>query len=368
MKGNQKRQTVVHMIPRLYPGGAERLVLEYARRSDTKKERMYVMSSVGDGALRPYFEQSHAELFVGSRQDHGGRLGVWRVLKKQLQQIQPTILHTHLLGGDMIGYFWKRCTPSVKWVVTLHNVEHHTHWIKRVLWKHILKKADAIIAVSPAVARYAREEWHIPEHLLTVVPNGIDLTPWQVLDTGELFDQEPYQVATIGRLEEQKGHTYLLQSLAGVKGVSWEYHIFGDGSWRDQLESQALQLGIADNVYFHGNVDNVAERLATIDLVAQPSLWEGMSLTVMEAMASGRVVLTTVPAGEGLIEDRQTGYIVPEADSDALARVLEEISQATDMARGVAHAGRSCALSNFGIEKHIEAIHVVYQCITRNDA
>lgn len=359
--------TILHIIPRYYPGGAERMVLSYVRYLDQTDYDVHVASCVDDGDLLDSFQRVSDRIFVGAKDIQGGRLSIWKALKTYITTIKPDIIHTHLLSSDVVGYLAKRAYPGVQWVVTLHNVEYRTHWIKRVVWKHILKKADAIIAVSPAVARYAEEAWGIARGRMTVVPNGIDLARWEALDASCLFDQESYQIATIGRLEEQKGHTYLLRALSGLKGVSWEYHIFGDGSLREQLESEALQLGIAQHVQFHGNVDNVAERLAMIDVVVQPSLWEGMSLTVMEAMAGGRPVLTTVPAGEGLIEDSQTGYIVPEADSDALARRLKEIFQATDMARDVAHAGREHAEQVFGIENHIQAIQAVYQRITRND-
>ena len=166
--------TVVHIIPRLYPGGAERLVLQYAEELHDRDCSIYVMSSVGDGALRPLFESTKATLIIGSREKQGGRWGVWKFLKRELIRIKPNIIHTHLMGGDMIGYLWKRVSPKTIWISTAHNVEFHTSLIKRIAWKIFLKKVDAVIAVSDSVAAYSHEHFSVPEEKIHIIYNGVD--------------------------------------------------------------------------------------------------------------------------------------------------------------------------------------------------
>lgn len=358
-----KKQTILHIIPRFYPGGAERLVLECARTLGPDQYEVHVASCVDDGELRPLFKRTPAHLFVGSKRDQGNRWQIWNALKQYIAHIKPDIVHTHLLSADVSGYLATRAFPHIRWISTLHNVEYHRAWYERVVWKQVLKNTDAVIVVSPLVAWYAREEFHIPEKKLHIIPNGIDLSRWNNIPTDTLFDAPPYQLASIGRLEEQKGHRFLLEALAGCGNLSWEYHLFGEGSLRSSLEARARTLGIAKQVRFHGTVDDVPERLASIDLVIQPSLWEGMSLTVMEAMAAGRPVLATGAAGAGIIADGSTGYVVPKGNVNALRDRLTQILTTPHDARVVAERGRVHAVASFGIETHVDRVKQLYQQI-----
>jgi glycosyltransferase involved in cell wall biosynthesis len=352
--------TILYIIPRYYPGGAERLVLEYAAHFDSKQYDIHVASCVDEGQLLPEFAQTSAKLFVGSKARQGSRRVIWKELKKYISDVQPDIIHTHLLSGDFAGYLAKKAFPKIKWISTQHNVEHKRPYIYRMIWKYILRKTDRVIAVSPAVERYAKQAFNIHSEKITMIPNGIDLSHWKNLNTDFLFDTTPYQLASIGRLEEQKGHTYIIDALGKLKKHRWEYHIFGDGSFQQKLLLQAKKLHIADRINFHGNVDDLPKRLEKIDLVIQPSLWEGMSLTVMEAMAAGRPVLATNVAAECLIEDEHTGYVVPSKDVGALQQAIANILSNIDVAKRVAKQGRKHAFLQFGIEKHIRVVKDVY--------
>lgn len=360
-------QKVLHIIPRYYPGGAERLVLEYAMHLDQKKHKVYVASCIDDGQLFAAFKKTPASLFVGAKDKQGSRYAIWRDLKKYIKDTKPDIIHTHLLSADVIGYLAKKTFPQTQWISTLHNVEYHRPLLYRMIWKHILKRADHVIAVSPAVEAYAKRVFDIPADKLTMIPNGIDLTRWQDIDDSVLFRNTPYQLASIGRLEEQKGHVYLLEALAQLKKYKWKYHMFGDGSLQQELAMKASTLGIADRVYFHGNVSDVPIKLRSIDLIIQPSLWEGMSLTIMEAMAAGRPVLTTDAAAEGLIEHERTGFVVQKKNAEALKTVLAGILSGVDKAVKVASAGRDHALTYFGIQTHVKAVEDLYNRIMNTE-
>jgi len=337
-------------------------VLEYATHLDPTMYEVHVASCVDDGTLLPAFEQTEVHLFVGSKHKQGGRLAILRDLKKYVREIRPDIIHTHLMSGDTVGYLLKRTFPSITWISTLHNTEYDRPWYYRAVWRFILQRADKIVAVSDGVKTYAEKTFHMLPERIIMIPNGIDTARWKHIDT-KLFANIPYQLATIGRLEEQKGHTYLLDALASLPEQNWEYHLYGDGSLRDNLSKQAQDLGIASNICMHGNVDNLPEELATIDLVIQPSLWEGMSLTVMEAIAAGKPVLATFPAAEGILEDTNTGYIVSPADPQMLRVALERILSHTDEAIQIAKAGRKKALKDFDINKHIERIEKIYHSV-----
>ena len=357
------KQIILHIIPRFYPGGAERLVLEYATHLDYKKFDMHVASAVAGGELLPLFEQTEASLVVAKHSGLFGRIQTLLRLKAYIKEVQPDIMHTHLLSGDGTGFLMSLFFPRIIWVSTMHNTQEYRPLLHRVFWKIALKRVNKVIAVSKNVETYVIKKFGVSKEKVTTIPNGIDLRAWKAISSNLLFDSKPYQFATVGRLEEQKGHTYLLDALAMLEHTHWEYHVYGDGSRAAQLKKQAERVGIANKVQFHGLVDDVPERLASIDLVIQPSLWEGMSLTVMEAMAASRPVLATEPAAEGILEHKKTGYVVPPQDADALARAVGDILDHTDEAVRVAKQGREKAEGTFDITKNVDTVEKLYQSL-----
>ncbi|MSU75690.1 MAG: glycosyltransferase [Candidatus Magasanikbacteria bacterium] len=360
-----KPQKILHIIPRLVLGGAEVLVSHYANKMDFVNYDVHVASVVAGGSLKERFKNQNC-LWVGDTVKMGGRFGVLRKLKKYISELQPDIIHTHLLSADVAGYLAKRrLGKKIRWVVTLHNVEFNTLFLKRWLWRWILKKADAIVAVSPAVARYAQSYFAIPKEKINFIPNGIDLTPWLKLTMDNLLTTPKIRLAIIGRLEKQKGHAILFRALSQLKNTPWTLDIFGVGSLERQLRALGATLGIGERLGWRGAIQDIPAALADIDVVLQPSLWEGMSLVVMEALAAGRVVVasTAAAAGENLIVNEETGYIVDVGDYQSLGRTLRHIIDNRAEAKKVAVVGRNYAGEHFSIEKHIEKLTQLYETL-----
>ena len=120
------------------------------------------------------------------------------------------------------------------------------------------------------------------------------------------------------------------------------------------------KLAIHNRVAWRGAVNDMPAALEEIDVVVQPSLWEGMSLVVMEAMAAGRVVVASEAAGAGLITNGKTGYVIPVGDTTGLAQTLKNVFDNHSEAVGLAEAGREYAKQNFSIEDHIRKLEQMY--------
>jgi glycosyltransferase involved in cell wall biosynthesis len=443
---------ILYIFPRFTTGGAERLVLQYTQSLSKKKYDIAVASVVETGELLTQFDEQRIELFVGSRKTDRGRIGVAIKFKKFVRSFEPDIVHTHLFGGDLYGYlikrFWK---PSVEWIVTLHNVEHNTSWIRKRVWRYILQYADQVIAVAPRVERFAEQYFgldsqidclssndhihsslpkisedqtvgsmknergrsavHLQRSVQTVLStkqtplvsryfasqpkisneqtvgsirkglgrssvqpqrglqsgnsqlitllNGIDLKQWLLVSQKKQVGT--VQIATIGRLEEQKGHRFLFDALAKLIEYDWELHVFGEGSLLKDLKKRAKRGRFDSHVHWHGAVQDLPKQLETIDVVVQPSLWEGMSLVIMEAMTAGKLVVASDTAGEGLIIDGKTGLLVPTGTTNALADVLEHVLNDKERFEDIGKNAREFAKDTFGIKKHIVELEEVYK-------
>jgi len=358
---------ILHIIPIYTTGGAERLVLHYARLLDKDKYEIHVASCVEDGELREKFEKlNNIHVYVGSRTKDGGRLKAYGKLWQYTKDIQPDIIHTHILAADFFGFFVKlKLGKKIKWISTQHNVEASTSTLRKILWRFILKFADSVVAVSKSVEKFTIDNFKVKKEKCELLLNGIDTENWLKVPLNKLFTHDKIQLASVGRLWEQKGHTYLLQALSKLNFV-FELHLFGDGPLRERLELEAKNLQINDNIVWHGVTPNVVDYMRDIDIVIQASLWEGLSLVVMEMMSSGRVVVATPPAGEELMVDQKTGYLVPSKNSVKLAEKLVYIVENREEAKAVALEARKVAKENFDIMKNVQGLENIYDKLAKN--
>jgi glycosyltransferase involved in cell wall biosynthesis len=131
----------------------------------------------------------------------------------------------------------------------------------------------------------------------------------------------------VGRLEEQKGQTYFLQALAQLRarGLNFMAVLAGEGGDRAALEAQVADLELHHQVRFLGQVDAIGPVLAAADVVVLPSLWEGLPLTLLEALVRGRPVVATAVGGiPEVVDHGHNGVLVPPRDPAALADALAE--------------------------------------------
>jgi glycosyltransferase involved in cell wall biosynthesis len=138
-----------------------------------------------------------------------------------------------------------------------------------------------------------------------------------------------------GRLEHQKGQDVLLESLAALRarGLTFFTAFAGEGSQRAQLEARAAELGLSAHVQFLGQVEDVGPLLLAADAVVLPSRWEGLPLTLLEALARGRPVVATAVGGVAeVIEDGENGRLVPPEDPAAIAGALQSFYERPDAA------------------------------------
>lgn len=351
---------ILHLIPRFTAGGAEQLVLAYAKHLSESGVKVVVGSVVGGGELEEKFRKTGAEIFVGENRGIINFCRNYTRLRKSYGG-QVEIIHSHVFSADVMGFLLAR-KLKIKWVSTQHNVEANAPVWRKLVWKKILRSADKVIAVSDSVYDFCSREWRLSKDKVVLIKNGIELEQWLLVNADELLAAPLLRLATIGRLEKQKGHEILLRALAQLK-IDWHLDVFGDGSLLEELQSLSRKLGIEKKIAWRGVVLNMPSELNKIDVVVQSSLWEGMSLVVMEAMASGRVVIASEPAAAGLIQDNKTGIVVKSSDVRALTQAIESVASDRAHARSLAVSARNHAQEHFGIEKNISSLEELYESI-----
>ncbi|MEO6525567.1 MAG: glycosyltransferase family 4 protein [Gemmatimonadaceae bacterium] len=187
---------------------------------------------------------------------------------------------------------------------------------------------DRHIAVSRSVAARLRGRFHAPDAKMRVIPNAITLRlpvpPDQRLRAELAGDDSTPLVLTVARLDAQKGVGFLLDAAAALPEAA--FVIAGDGPERAALEARAEALGLDDRVRFLGHRRDVPSLLAVADVFVLPSLYEGLPLSVMEAMAANvPVVATAIGGTDEIVRDGETGWLVAPGDGRALAAGIRAV-------------------------------------------
>jgi sugar transferase (PEP-CTERM/EpsH1 system associated) len=231
--------------------------------------------------------------------------------------------------------------------------------------------ADAVFAVTDELRRYHSKEAWLPREKIRVLYNGVDTARFapRSESSAEIrerlgFWQGSLVLGSVGRLTPIKDHVTLLKAaelLAG-RGLPVEVLLVGSGSELDKLREYAASSALlAERVTFAGETADVAELLNAMDIFVLPSINEGMSNTLLEAMASGLpVVATRVGGNPELVEHERSGWLFAPRDVSGLAGILERAAQCTDLRQKLGQAARSRAVREFSLESMIQKYRDLY--------
>ena len=218
------------------------------------------------------------------------------------------------------------------------------------------------IAVSRFVASRLRDRFHVPAEKIVVIPNaatsGARANPAPRSELAR--DGAGPVVLTVARLDGQKGITHLLDAAAAVPHAS--FAIAGEGANRAALEQRAATLGVSDRVRFLGHRHDVPALLAAADLFVLPSLYEGLPLAVLEAMAAGVPVIATAIGGtDEVVRDGETGTLVPAANSEALGAAIARALADRERASRLALAARSLVAREYSVGSMVGSVSRLYE-------
>ncbi len=336
-----KTKKIIFLINKLKVGGAENLVIGQAN------------TIVSHG-----YEPTVACLYAGSPADMVDRLSQevsyitfnfksvsdlksWWRFYRYLRQEKFDIIVTNLFEANLVGRIVAVLAGVPYRVAYEHNVsQDRKRW--QVVVDRLLATVTAKIIVGAAQVRdFLITTEKIGGDKILINHNAVELVFSQVRDKRTevlarygLPTQKKYLV-TAGRLVEQKGHTYLLEALSLLRSENGlepcHCLIFGDGVLQEVLAKQANDLGLNDMVSFYPS-SPMTDILALSDIFVFPSLWEGLSLSLLGAMNAGcPIVATRVSGTEEAIIDGQSGLLVPPKDSVALAQALGRILKDSDL-------------------------------------
>lgn len=356
----QEKKRVLIIISRFSIGGAEKIVLNYCRMLSADFE-FKVISTAGGGDLEEEFKEAKINFLPGKNRGLLNIFKNWQMFKRIVRKYQPDLIHTHVFGPDVAGYLLKR-KFKINWVSTQHNVESGSPWWKKWIWKCILKSADKVVAVSSGVYQFCHSEYNLKEPQLQLIRNGITLEDYLPIANNQLFKKTKIQLAIAARLESQKAHEILWQALALLKDLDWQLNVFGIGSRETELKQMAKKYGIEQRIVWHG-VKRLVKELGNIDILIQPSWYEGLSVGLMEGMAAGRLVIASEAAGSELIKDKIDGFLFKTGNAEELTKLIRQASEEPVKMQELAEKASEKATKEFGIVENLQKLKVIYNSL-----
>ena len=358
-------RTVVHFTDSSGFGGAEQSLLNLMAGLKAQSWRPVLMYHTSPGIV-PLIEAAarlDVELWPVPRMPDG-LLGARRVgaFSRELRARQPDVFHAHLTWPlackfGLVGAILAR-VPAIVATVQLY-VEFPLDLSIFVQQRLIVAGIGRYVAVSQEVAQRLIHKLRWPARKVQVIRNCVstaDSNPIRNLPT-DRADQAV--VLTVARLDVQKGHRYLIEAAARVPEA--QFVLAGDGPMRASLEAQARSLGVERRVRFLGHRDDISDLLADCDVFVLPSLYEGLPLSILEAMSAGKPVIATQIGGtdEAVIAG-ETGLLIPPADPAALAAAIRTLLADQPLAKRLASAGRARVEQEFSAIKMVQQVIDVY--------
>jgi len=296
-------------------------------------------------------------------------------LREMLRAISPDIVHTHLVHADLYGLIaaWQAGVSHA--ISSRHNDDaFRRHLIFKLINRALMTRTDRIITISHALADFAHTVEGIPVDKVTTIHYGYPPYDYptdapQQARAGLGLDDEPV-IGFFGRLVHQKGVDVLLSAFRQVRDRHPEARllIVGDGPLRADLEAQAARLTLNEGVEFTGWVYDAHRMMPACDIIVMPSRWEGFGLVTLEAMGYKRpLIVSQISALPEIVVHEQTGLHIPPDDPNTLAMALLSLLDDPARAHQMGEAGYQRLLSEFAVQKMVDATIEVYSEVMRNN-
>jgi glycosyltransferase involved in cell wall biosynthesis len=240
-----------------------------------------------------------------------------------------------LRGGDVPGL-----VPGIDWM----------HRLTAPLRRTVLRHACAVVANSASLARLSERTDPFP---VRIIPNGVNADYFRPASDRERRDGQTFRILFVGRLHAEKNVALLLRAVAGMRSEAvTQVHldIVGDGRERVELERLAGVLGLSACIAWHGwrSKEETAVHYRHSDCLVNPSMYEGMPNTVLEAMASGlAVVASDVGGNNELVIPGETGFLFRLSEPHALQAHLKTLAGSRELCRSLGARGREVALAGY---------------------
>jgi len=371
MSPRNKPARVLHVIDSLHLGGAQEVVMNLATCGDQGAFVHEVATMHGHGV----YWQRIAALGIKLHSLSPHKLVPWYVpsLAALLARGNFDILHCHLIASNIVA----KPVGALCRVPVIINHDHTNdsyrarQRVRLALDSLSNRFATHIIAVSESCRQFLLTREGVPENKITLVQNAIDLGRYSP-DCGARSDARRSLrlpagariVAGVGRLNPQKNFSLFVRIAAAVHRTISDAHFLlaGDGPEEELLRRQVEAAGLSSHFTFTGYVADTRQVYLAADVLLMPSLFEGLPMTLLEAMAMRLPVVASALDGIAeVITDGQDGFLVPDHSEVQFAERVTSLLEDAGLARTIGKSAAQTMAARFSVERMTSQVEAVYK-------
>lgn len=344
MSPDERPLKILHIDPEPAWGGGEYQVLGLLTSLSARGHENHLLCHP-QGPLRRAAEARELMTYpIVVRNDLDLRSAFY--LRRLIPREAYDVVHFHTKRAHALALALGRLHDGPRYVVTRRmDYPIKPGWYTRCLYN---RKVDGVVAISRKIAQVL-VAGGVRAEKIRVIHSGVDPDSFPTLPESR-SGRGGIVIGTVAVLEERKGHRFLLEAATALKaqGYRLRYRFAGEGTHRRPLEKIVREAGLGEDVEFAGFVADIPKFLSSVDLFVLPSLYEGLGVSVLEAMAAGKPVVASRTGGiPEIVMDRVTGVLVPPGDPPALARAISELLSHNGLRRVMGARGRERVLKNF---------------------
>ena len=367
---------IAHVIYRLDVGGLENGLVNIINRIPEDRYRHVIISLTELSDFKRRITRKDVDC-IALHKHPGNDIGMLWKLWRLFRELRPAMVHSRNLAAlEAQLPAWLAGVPCR--IHGEHGLDVHDldgtrrkyRWIRR-FYRPLVHR---YIALSRQLGDYLRQQVGVADKKIRLICNGVDIERFRpgqrVLRDSilprDFVNPDSIVIGSVGRLEPVKDQLTLVRAFIKLcrcrpQESRLRLVLIGDGSLRQELESLVAQAGIQQQVWLAGSVDDVPPLLHALDIFVLPSLAEGISNTILEAMACGLpVVATRVGGNEELVVEGETGFLVPRAYPGAMAETLLHYLEDDTLRDRHGAAARCRVKKNFSIHGMVNRYLEVY--------
>lgn len=352
-------------------GGAEKTLYTLATLLDPQKFKVVgVVSLKPLGGYARRLEAAGIPVFSLDADRRASFQDVGR-LARIIHETGPDLVHAVMYQAIQLTRLVKRLKKTSHGfkLVSSPRVNYRTRSFLSLAVDRLLKSGDDLLVAESKASRdfLVNRMGYSPDKTRTIY-NGVDIAGWPIskldrqqkrlelrLGAGELL------IGTTGRLDEQKGHKFLIDAMARIKDTPARCVILGEGPARKLLEERIRKLRLEKQVLLLGECSDITSWLSAFDVFVLPSLWEGLPNSLLEAMAVGLpVVASSVDGVCEVIRDGQNGFLAAPKSSKALAQRLVELLRDPALRSRLGASAKETVVDKFNLAGMIAAYEDAY--------
>jgi glycosyltransferase involved in cell wall biosynthesis len=368
------RIAVLHLMNGFEDSSISRIVQRLVQHLGQQDYVWHIGGLSGLGDMQEQFSCLGTQVVDFSDRHNGGSGSLGRRIREYAVAHRLRLVHTHTPRTILAARMALAGTHETIHLATKHLLyspgDRHWGLIYTLLDRFTLYLPDHLVTVSENMHRQVLAYPRIGNRRVTMIRNGIDCQAYYSPDQRDScrlefgLTSESQAIGYAGRIEKMKRLDLLLEAFSPVLAGHPQARlmIVGEGKLRPKLEAFADRLGISHAVIWTGFRRDISRLLAGMDIYVQPSANEGLSLSLVEAMAAGKpIIATDVGGASELVVNGMTGVLIPSGSSAAIQRAISDLLDDRDRQSALAQGARNHVMGKFGVQQTMDAYRHLYE-------